>query len=80
VIAHDQTPFKGVPDEGDVALQLALWVKSGAVKVHVALATPDRSSVSVMLQLTVAEAEVVLIDEGEKLNAVRSGAAVSHTA
>lgn len=77
---QDHTPLSGVPDDGDVALQLAEWKKSGAVNVQVAVATPDRSSVSVMLQATVAEAEVVLIAAGEKLNPVRSGAVVSQTA
>jgi hypothetical protein len=80
VTGQDQTPLSRVPDAGAVELQLALWTKSGAVKVHVALDTPDRSSVNVMLHVTVCEASVVSIVGGEKLNAVSTGAAESHWA
>lgn len=80
IIVHDHVPFARVPDDGEAALQLARWKKSGAVKVHVALATPAGVSVSVMLQVTVCDASVVSIDAGEKLNAVSAGGAVSHCA
>ena len=50
------------------------------MNVHVALATPESASVSVMLHVTVCDAEVVLIADGVKLNAVSAGAAVSQSA
>ena len=80
VIVHDQTPFCGVPDDGVLALQLARWRRSGDVKAHVALTTPDSASVSVMLHVTVCDDSVVLIEFGLKLNAVSTGAEVSHCA
>src|SRR5262245_12574907 len=53
---------------------------SGDVNEHVALATPDRLSVSVIVHVTFCAAAVVLIAAGVKLNAVSAGAAVSQSA
>ncbi len=80
VITHDQTPFRAVPDVGVVASQLSSTNAPGGVKPHEALVTPERLSVNVMVQVTFAGPAVVLTAFGTKVNAVRTGAAVSQTA
>ena len=48
--------------------------------MQLGLVTPASASVSVMLQVTVCAADVVLIEDGVKLNPVSTGAVVSQSA
>jgi hypothetical protein len=48
--------------------------------VQLGFVTPESASVSVMLHVTVCDAEVVLIADGVKLNPVSAGAVVSQSA
>ena len=68
-------PEVGVADE-----QLTVCVKLGDWNEQPAWATPAMSSVTVMVQVTFWDAEVVLTDDGENPNAVKLGAVVSHCA
>lgn len=77
---HDQVPLSGVPDVGLDAEQLTFFVKLGEVNEHVAEAAPERSSVTFIVHVTVCDVEVVLTEDGVKLNPVRFGGVVSHCA
>src|SRR6185369_2169421 len=60
--------------------QLAVRWKLGDWNMHPAVATPERASVTVIVQVTFAEAAVVLMALGVKPKAVKAGSAVSHWA
>jgi hypothetical protein len=52
VMPQDHVPFCRVPVVGAAAVQLCWWRRSGDVNAHVAVATPARASVSVMVHVT----------------------------
>lgn len=80
VTVHEYVPLVGVPVVGTLAVQLRVDMNDGDWKEQVAALAPERSSVNVMLQVTVCDEEVVLIEDGLKPKPVNAGGVVSQTA
>jgi hypothetical protein len=78
VTVHENVPFVGSPEDGEVAVHSRTWKKNGDVNEHVASPTPARSSETVISQSTWASAMDVSTADGTKVKSSSVADSVSH--